>query len=118
MGQGWAQIVFCAVVLVSLSYPLGSWMAQELQTRERGDVLERGFVRLLGPDAAGDQDWKGYGKSVVAFTVVFSAFLYALLRLQGHLFLKPYHLPGCALDGGVEHDRQLRHEHELQVGRR
>ena len=93
MGQGWAQIVFYAVVLVSLSYPLGSWMAH-VYTRERGDVLERGFVRLLGPDAAGDQDWKGYGKSVVAFTVVFSAFLYALLRLQGHLFLNPDHLPG------------------------
>ncbi len=92
MGQGWAQIVFYAVVLVSLSYPLGSWMAH-VYTRERGDVLERGFVRLLGPDAAGDQDWKGYGKSVVAFTVVFSAFLYALLRLQGHLFLNPDHLP-------------------------
>ena len=90
--QGWAQIVVYAAVLVALSYPLGIWMAR-VYTRERSDVVERGFLRLLGRDAAGDQDWKAYAKSVLALTVAFSAFLYALLRLQGHLFLNPDHLP-------------------------
>ncbi len=92
MGQGWAQIVVYAVVLIALSYPLGIWMAR-VYTRERGDVVERGFLRLLGRDASGDQDWKHYGKSVVVFSVAFMAFLYGLLRLQGHLFLNPDHLP-------------------------
>jgi len=92
MGQGWAQIVVYAVVLIALSYPLGIWMAR-VYTRERGDVVERGFLRLLGSDASRDQDWKSYGKSVVVFSVAFMAFLYGLLRLQGHLFLNPDHLP-------------------------
>ena len=91
--QGWAQIVVYSVVLIALSYPLGIWMAR-VYTRERGDVVERGFLRLLGSDASRDQDWKAYGKSVVVFSVAFMAFLYGLLRLQGHLFLNPDHLPG------------------------
>src|SRR5579862_5176094 len=93
MGQGTAQILVYAAVLVVLSYPLGIWMAR-VYTRERGDVVERGFLRLLGRDASGDQNWKQYGASVVVFTVLFSVFLYGLLRLQGHLFLNPAHLPG------------------------
>jgi len=93
MGQGTAQILVYAAVLVVLSYPLGIWMAR-VYTRERGDVVERGFLRLLGRDASGDQNWKQYGLSVVVFTVLFSAFLYGMLRLQGHLFLNPAHLPG------------------------
>ena len=50
MGQGTAQILVYAAVLVALSYPLGIWMAH-VYTRERGDVIERGFLRLLGRDA-------------------------------------------------------------------
>ena len=91
--QGWAQIVVYAAVLVALSYPLGIWMAR-VYTREQSDPLERGFLRLLGRDAVGDQTWKAYARSVLVFSVAFSVFLYALLRLQGHLFLNPDHLPG------------------------
>jgi potassium-transporting ATPase potassium-binding subunit len=89
---GWGQIVFYAVVLILGSYPLGIWMAR-VYTRERGDVVERGFMRLLGRDALVEQDWKAYAKSVLAFSVLFSGFLYALLRLQGRLPLNPDHLP-------------------------
>lgn len=93
MGQGLGQILVFAVVLIALSYPLGIWMAR-VYTREHGDVVERGFLRLLGRDASSDQNWKQYGLSVVVFTIAFSVFLYGLLRLQGHLFLNPDHLPG------------------------
>jgi K+-transporting ATPase ATPase A chain len=92
MGQGIGQILVYAVILIALSYPLGIWMAR-VYTRERGDVVERGFLRLLGRDAVADQDWKQYGLSVIVFTIAFSVFLYGLLRLQGHLFLNPDHLP-------------------------
>jgi K+-transporting ATPase ATPase A chain len=92
MGQGVGQILVYAVVLIALSYPLGIWMAH-VYTRERGDVVERGFLRLLGRDAEADQDWKQYGLTVLAFSMLFSIFLFGLLRLQGHLFLNPDHLP-------------------------
>ena len=92
MGQGIGQILVYAAVLIALSYPLGIWMAR-VYTREKGDIVERGFLRLLGRDATTDQDWKQYGLSVVVFTIGFSVFLYGMLRLQGHLFLNPDHLP-------------------------
>ena len=97
MGQGIGQLVFYAAILIALSYPLGIWMAH-VYTRERGDVVERAFLRLLGKDASGDQNWKQYGGSVVVFTIAFSVFLYGLLRLQGHLFLNPDHLPAVPWD--------------------
>src|SRR5580765_8891952 len=57
-----------------------------------GGAVERGFLRLVGDGR--EQDWKGYAKTLLLFSVVFSALLYALQRLQGHLFLNPDHLHG------------------------
>ncbi|HSP73331.1 MAG TPA: potassium-transporting ATPase subunit KdpA, partial [Gaiellaceae bacterium] len=92
-GQGIGQIVSYAAALVALAYPLGLWMAR-VYTRERGDAVERGLLRLLRPRSGEEQDWKRYAKTVLVFSVVFSALLYAIQRLQGHLFLNPDHMRG------------------------
>src|SRR5262245_56988650 len=49
--------------------------------------LENGFLRLTG--GRREQDWKGYAKTVLVFSIVFFGAVYALLRLQAHLFLNP-----------------------------
>ena len=67
----------------------------------KGDVLERGLPPLPGRRRARlrvwrtDQDRPGSSTAsrCVVFTIGFSVFLYGLLRLQGHLFLNPDHLP-------------------------
>ena len=46
------------------------------------------------------------------------ALLYAIQRLQGHLFLNPDHLKGVPAHIVAEHGGELRHEHELAVLRR
>src|SRR5689334_20089601 len=56
-------------------------------------AVERGFYRLLGSGSK-EQDWKAYGKSVLIFSVLFSAVVYVIQRIQGHLFLNPDHLKG------------------------
>ena len=56
--------------------------------------VERGFCRLVRTDADREQDWKGYGKTVLVFSVLFWLVLYAIQRLQGHLFLNPDHMKG------------------------
>jgi potassium-transporting ATPase potassium-binding subunit len=94
-GQGIAQIIFYAVVLVALGYPLGIFMARAY-TREKLDPVERGFLKLLGRGSGDEQDWKKYAKTVLIFTVGFTAVLYAIQRLQGHLFLNPDHMKGVA----------------------
>jgi K+-transporting ATPase ATPase A chain len=102
-GQGIGQILVYAVVLVVVAYPLGLFMA-----RVYGDrfvlrsgfgwlrAIERGFYRLVRTDPTREQDWKAYAKTVLVFSIVVSAVLYGIQRLQGHLFLNPDHLQGVA----------------------
>src|SRR3954471_21274797 len=93
--QGWSQIAVYAAVLIGLAYPLGIWMAR-VYSRERSDVLERAFARLARTDPRREQDWKGCATTVLVFSIVFSLTLYAIQRLQGHLFLNPDHLNGVS----------------------
>ena len=95
-GQGISQIVVYAVVLVALAYPLGLYMARVYAPAFRVrwlSGLEAGFYRLVRTDPSREQDWKGYSKTVIVFTIVSFGVLYALQRLQAHLFLNPDHLP-------------------------
>jgi potassium-transporting ATPase potassium-binding subunit len=91
-GQGISQILLYVGLLIALGYPLGKYMAW-VYTAGRLPLFtgERVFLRLMR--SGGEQDWKAYAKTVLIFSAVFSAFLYALLRLQGHLFLNPDDLP-------------------------
>jgi K+-transporting ATPase ATPase A chain len=89
-GQGIGQILLYCGVLIALSYPLGLWMARVYTVPKLPfAALENGFIRLVG--GRREQDWKGYAKTVLIFSVVFFAVVYALQRLQGHLFLNPDH---------------------------
>ena len=95
------QIVFYAVFLMAAGYPLGMYMARIYQNDGLVGIrwlafLERGFYRVIRIDAKREQDWKSYAKSVVVFSIVFSALNYAVFRLQGHLFLNPDDLPGVS----------------------
>jgi K+-transporting ATPase ATPase A chain len=96
-GQGISQIVVYAIVLVALGYPLGIYMARVYGTLGAPSLLrgiESGFYRLVRTDPTKEQDWKSYGKTVVIFSILFSGVLYAIQRLQGHLFLNPDKLKG------------------------
>ncbi len=97
-GQGISQIVVYALVLIALSYPLGLWMARVFTLpRVAGrflDSIERGFYRVVRTDRDREQDWKSYGVTVLVFSILFWLLLYAIQRLQGHLFLNPDHMKG------------------------
>ena len=98
-GQGIFQIVVYVLVLVALAYPLGLYMARVYSRRPGGGVLGRiegGFYRLIGTDSGREQDWRSYAKAVVVFTVVSTLVLYAIQRLQQHIFLNPDHRPAVA----------------------
>jgi K+-transporting ATPase ATPase A chain len=96
-GQGVGQILFFVGALIALAYPLGLWMARVYGTfRAPGPLraLERGFYRLVGTDARDEQTWRSYGKTVLVFSVVGTAVLYGVQRLQASLLLNPDHLKG------------------------
>jgi len=90
-GQGITQILIYAIVLTALAYPLGMYMARIFESR-RVRKTERWFYRLVRTAPEREQDWKGYAKSVLVFSIVAASVVYVIQRLQGHLFLNPDHM--------------------------
>jgi potassium-transporting ATPase potassium-binding subunit len=96
-GQGVGQFAVFAVVLLVLAYPLGLWMARVYGSFRAPGLLgaaERGFYRLVGTNPEEEQDWRRYARTALVASAVFTALLYAILRLQAHFFLNPEKLKG------------------------
>jgi potassium-transporting ATPase potassium-binding subunit len=93
--EGVGQILLFVVVLLALAYPVGRYMAW-VYNRGKDDIVERGFFRMLGRGSGEEQNWKTYAMTVLVFGLVCFGLLYALLRLQGHLFLNPDHMTGVS----------------------
>src|SRR5579864_1411490 len=94
---GWLQFVLFGV-LIAISTPLlGIYMYRVFFTNKApGDSVflpvERLIYRVCGIDPEGEQRWRGYAMSLLAFSLVSLLFTYALLRLQHHLPFNPDHL--------------------------
>ena len=97
--QGWAEIAVTIGLAVALGWPLGVYMARVWE----GGVtwlrpVETGFYRLSGVDPNKGQGWLAYAFSFLAFSTAAFLFLYAILRLQGHLPLNPGGFAGFTPD--------------------
>jgi potassium-transporting ATPase potassium-binding subunit len=84
---GWLTIVLFAVILTALAFPLGSYMAAVYGGRRviLSPVLagpERFLYKLLCVDPKREQDWKGYAKSLLIFSLAGWLLLYLILRTQ------------------------------------
>jgi K+-transporting ATPase ATPase A chain len=95
VGQGIGQIAVFTAVLVGLAYPLGLYMARVYTAPRFGGRflggIERGFYKIVGANPDKEQDWKSYAKTVLVFSVLFFLVVYAIQRLQAHIFLNPNH---------------------------
>jgi K+-transporting ATPase ATPase A chain len=85
---GWIEIALYVAILTALTPVLGGYMARvhRFEPVFLGRLvgpLERGTYRLLGVDPQRGQDWKGYARSVLVFSVLFWGLLYLILRTQG-----------------------------------
>jgi K+-transporting ATPase ATPase A chain len=76
-----AQALLAALVLVALYRPLGDCMAH-VYTSARDLRVERGLYRLIGVDPRGEQSWRAYVRSVLAFSLVGVLLVYVLQRVQ------------------------------------
>jgi potassium-transporting ATPase potassium-binding subunit len=92
--NGWLQIALFSVVIALLVKPLGGYMTRVF-TGERTFLspalgpVERLFYRLSGVDEKSDQNWLTYAVSMLLFSLVGFASLYALMRLQTMLPFNP-----------------------------
>lgn len=100
---GLAQIAIVLLAVIVAAIPLGNYIATVL-AGERSllspvlSPLERVFYRLAGVDPAREQNWLAYAMSMLAFSVVGFASLYALQRLQAYLPLNPQGFSGVPAD--------------------
>lgn len=94
---GILQALTLVAVLAVIYRPLGDYMAT-LYTSQRDLRVERGFYRLIGVDARGQQTWAAYLRSVLAFSLVGVLFVYAIQRAQAVL---PYSLGFGAVPEGL-----------------
>ncbi|GIF71963.1 potassium-transporting ATPase subunit KdpA [Asanoa siamensis] len=76
-----------AVLAVAYRY-FGDYMYRVVVGR-RHSVVERGIYKVLRVNPEGEQSWKAYAGSLLAFSAVSLLFLYALLRLQHVLWPNP-----------------------------
>jgi K+-transporting ATPase ATPase A chain len=97
----WAQLIILIVAL-AVSVPLlGGYMAKVFTAKKApGDrffqPIEHGIYRLIRVDPEGEQRWRTYAMSLLAFSGVSMLFLYAIERLQSLLPLNPANLPAVA----------------------
>ena len=92
--DGWIQIALYCVVITLLVKPLGGYMTRVFSGERTflSPVLgpvERGFYRLSGVDERVDQNWLTYAVSMLLFSLVGFASLYALMRFQAVLPFNP-----------------------------
>ena len=92
--NGWLQIALYCVVIVLLVKPFGGYMTRVF-TGERTFLspvlspVERVFYELSGVDEKSDQNWLTYAVSMLLFSLVGFASLYALMRFQAMLPFNP-----------------------------
>jgi K+-transporting ATPase ATPase A chain len=98
MGWGILQIVAYVVLLGLIAKPLGAYMAHVFRG-ERTFLdpvvrpVEKLTYRLCGVDETREMGVLGYAMSLLVFNLAVLLFMYAILRLQGHLPLNPAHIP-------------------------
>ena len=91
----WLQWVVYVGFLAALTWPLGAHLVQVLDARGKTWMdpvvrpVERWTYRMLGVDPDREQDWRGYGISMLLFSAVGCVITYALLRCQAWLPLNP-----------------------------
>jgi len=94
---GILQALTLVAVIAVLYRPLGDYMAT-IYTSHKDLAIERGFYRLIGVDARGQQTWSAYLRGVLAFSLVGVLFVYGIQRAQAVL---PYSLGFDAVPEGL-----------------
>jgi potassium-transporting ATPase potassium-binding subunit len=110
--SGWEQLGFVCAVTAVLAPLLGRYLSATFrptvgfrdssagEVKAPGDrvflPIEKLVYRALGTDPESSWTWRSYALAVLAFGLIGTLVLYAILRLQGVLPLNPAHAPGMS----------------------
>ncbi len=96
----WIQLFLFMGLLLLLTRPVGSYLHQVLESRDRtifSPVLggcEKILFKALGKEVEKEQSWKQYGITLASFSLAGMMLTYFILRLQHVLPLNPQHFSG------------------------
>jgi potassium-transporting ATPase potassium-binding subunit len=99
--SGWFQLLFVIAVTAVLAPPLSRYLAATFRLAGGKAPSDRVFLPVerlvygaLRVDEQSSWTWRAYALAVLAFGLLSTLLLYAILRLQGYLPLNPTHAPG------------------------
>jgi len=97
------QVIIYCLALISLTPPLGLYMARVFEGKKTFmspvlGWLEALLYRLCGVNQNEEMDWKVYTKALFYFNLLGFIFLFVLQLVQKFLPLNPAHLPNVAWD--------------------
>ena len=97
----WVQLALLIVALAITAPLLGLYMAKVFSSEATGldrvfEPFEKLIYKVCGIDPKGEQRWRTYALSLLAFSGVSVLVLYLIQRIQGHLPLNPSHVSGVA----------------------
>ena len=101
MGWGILEIVVFVVLLGLIAKPLGAYMAHVYRGERTfldpvARPVERLIYRLCGIDETREMGVTAYAVTLLVFNLAVLLFMYAILRLQGHLPFNPAHVRGMS----------------------
>ena len=112
--QGLLYIALVFVLVLGCAFPMGRYMAAIFEGRVKFLApLETGFYKLCGIDPNRAMRWQDYTVALLLLSVIHFFLLYAILRLQYYLPMNPQHITGMPPTPGLQHRRQLHHQHQL-----
>jgi K+-transporting ATPase ATPase A chain len=94
MGLEILAVILTIAIAVATSVPIGRYMARVFTGGKTMldpifVPIERLVLRLSGVDSGEEQDWKAYSKSLVVSNIFMWLATFAVVSLQGVLFLNP-----------------------------
>jgi K+-transporting ATPase ATPase A chain len=100
---GWLQAVLFFALVILTTRPLGSYLVRVFESERTWltpvlGPIENALYRVCRIDPNREMGWKAYALSVIAFSLVGFAYLYALLRTQAFLPLNPQGFGNLAPD--------------------
>ncbi len=95
------QFLFFAVLTLALSLPFSYYIGRLFKASEPGKActaVERLVLKMAGPCAAAQQNWRGYLFSVLFFNLIGGLLLYLIVRFQSLFPLNPQNFGNLSPD--------------------
>ena len=118
--NGWLQFAIYSLILLATVRPAGAYMARVFEGERTWldpvlRPIERLIYKLCGVNSENEMNWREYAFALLGLSAVSMVLTYAIERLAELSALESSESGRSRPRSGLEHGRQLYHQHELAV---